>query len=169
MRRTPFSVNVAGLRREPGSRRRERRQGPIAGLAVSGSGVPAEADVVVDVVLESVPGAVIASGTVSAPWLGACRRCLEEATGEVRAQVREVFEEDHDPEQTYPLRGDQLDLEPLARDAVLLELPLAPLCHEACRGLCPSCGADLNDGDCGCRHQTGEPRWAALDALRESW
>ena len=167
MRETPFTVNVAGLRRSTGSRRQERRQGPIAGLALSSSAVPPGAEVVVDVVLESVPGAVIARGTVVAPWRGSCRRCLEEATGEVRAEVRELFEEDHDPEQTYPLLGDQLDLEPMARDAVLLELPLAPLCHEGCRGLCPSCGATLNDGDCGCRQEHKEPRWAALDALRD--
>ncbi|MDP9072105.1 MAG: DUF177 domain-containing protein [Actinomycetota bacterium] len=167
MRQTPFTVNVAGLRRTPGSRRQERRQGPIARLEVSGSGVPPDAEVAVDVVLESVPGAVIARGSVVAPWRGACRRCLEEATGEVRADVVEVFEEDHDPEHTYPLWGDQLDLEPMARDAVLLELPLAPLCREECRGLCPSCGANLNEGGCSCQRVPEDPRWAALDALRD--
>ncbi len=167
MRQTPFTVNVAGLRRAPGSRRQERRQGPIAGLEVSGSGLPRGAEVVVDVVLESVPGAVIARGWVAAPWAGACRRCLEEATGGVRADVVEVFEADHDPEHTYPLAGDQLDLEPMARDAVLLELPLAPLCREECRGLCPSCGANLNEGGCACQPALHDPRWAALDALRD--
>ncbi len=168
MRQTPFTVNVAGLRRSAGSRRRELRQAPIAGLRVADTTVPEGADVVVDVVLESVPGAVIARGVVTAPWHGACRRCLEEASGEVMAEVLEVFEEDHDPEHTYPLRGDQLDLEPLARDAVMLELPLAPLCREECRGLCPSCGANLAQGTCTCRHDAEDPRWAALDALRDT-
>ncbi len=167
MQHTPFAVNVAGIRRTPGSRRRERCQGPIAGLEVSASGVPHQADVVVDVVLESVPGGVVARGTVSAPWRGACRRCLDEATGEVGAEVLELFEEDHEPEETYPLLGDRLDLEPLARDAVLLGLPLAPLCREECRGLCPACGANLNEGDCACEPGAKDPRWAALDALRD--
>ncbi len=54
-------------------------------------------------------------------------------------------------EDTYPLEGDHLDLRPLVRDALLLELPLAPLCQEDCRGLCPTCGADLNLGPCECR------------------
>ena len=54
-------------------------------------------------------------------------------------------------EDTYPLEGDQLDLRPLVRDALLLELPLAPLCREDCRGLCAECGADLNLGPCQCR------------------
>ena len=168
MRQTPFVVNVAGLRRSPGTRRRELRQGPVAGLEGSGAGVAPDAVVALDVLLESVPGGVIVRGTVTAPWWGACRRCLEEVTGQLTAEVLELFEEDHDPEHTYPLRGDQLDLEPLARDAVLLELPLAPLCHEHCRGLCPMCGIDRNQGDCECRPEVSDPRWAALDALSDS-
>ena len=156
------------LTHAPGQRRRERRAGPLAGLTVSGSAVPPDAEVVVDVMLDSVPGAVVASGTVSAPWRGPCRRCLADAVGAIRAEVREVFEEDFDPEQTYPLRGDQLDLEPLARDAVLLELPLAPLCREDCAGICATCGADRNVAPCGCDVAAPDPRWAALDALGES-
>ena len=61
-------------------------------------------------------------------------------------------------EDTYPLEGDQLDLRPLVRDALLLELPLAPLCREDCRGLCAECGADLNLGPCQCRPAL-DARW----------
>jgi len=46
--------------------------------------------------------------------------------------------------------GRQLDLREEAREALLLELPITPHCREDCRGLCPRCGADLNDGPCGC-------------------
>ena len=70
-------------------------------------------------------------------------------------------------EDTYLLAGDELDLEPLARDAVLLDLPLAPLCSEECLGLCPQCGTNWNDGPCDCPGVV-DPRWSALDALRES-
>lgn len=167
MASSPFIVSVGALLRSPGSRRPERREGPIPGLAVSGSAVPPDAPVVVDVVLDAVPGAVVAHGSVMAPWSGECRRCLAVATGTARAEVREVFEERHHPEQTYPLEGDQLDLEPLARDAVLLELPLAPLCREDCRGLCAVCGTDRNEAGCRCEPEVGDPRWAALDGLRD--
>ncbi|HEX2063609.1 MAG TPA: DUF177 domain-containing protein [Acidimicrobiales bacterium] len=165
---SPFIVLLGELSRLVGARRAERRQGPIAGLRVSGSAVPEGADVTVDVVLESVPKAVIARGSVSAPWSGECRRCLREASGALQAEVVEVFEEDPDPEETYPLEPDRLDLEPLARDAVLLELPLAPLCRADCRGLCPMCGADLNQAGCQCQVAGTDPRWAALNALRDS-
>lgn len=164
----PFLVNVGGLRRVPGERRREVRSGPLPGLEVTGSAVPPDAEVTVDVMLDSVPGGVVATGSVSAPWRGECRRCLGEATGTLSADVREVFEEDFDPEQTYPLRGDQLDLAPLVRDSVMLELPLAPLCREDCAGICPTCGADRNVAPCACDSATTDPRWAALDALGDS-
>jgi uncharacterized protein len=164
----PFIVSLAALRRE-GGRHEEIRRGPIPGLKVGDSSVPADEDVEVDVVLEVVPGGVVASGTVTAPFVSVCRRCLGPVRGELRAEVREVYQAGVAPEEAeeiYPLSGDQLDLEPLARDAVLLELPLAPLCTEECRGLCPTCGTNLNEGSCACPGPSGDARWAGLDALR---
>ena len=168
MSRSPFVVNVAALLQRPGSRRPEHRRGTIGGLAVTGSCVPSESEVEVSLELEAVPGAVIARGTVRAPWEGQCRRCLAPTGGTVLVEVQELFDEAGQTEETYGLVGDQIDLEPLARDAVLLDLPLAPLCRELCQGLCPRCGADLNLGSCGCSEETADPRWAALDALKES-
>lgn len=168
MRSSPFLVNVAALGLRPGVQRRVRRRGPVSDLALTGSSLAGDASVDVDVELEAVPGAVIARGAVLAHWVGACRRCLGEVSGDLRCEVVEVFQADHDPEETYPLAGDQLDLEPMARDAVLLELPQAPLCHAGCQGLCPVCGAERNEGACGCEVEVADPRWAALDALRET-
>ena len=48
---------------------------------------------------------------------------------------------------------------------LLLELPSKMLCQEDCRGLCPICGKDLNEGPCGCEHDTTDPRWDALKSL----
>lgn len=163
----PFVVNIAVLRRSIGSRRDVHLRGPLPGLGITSSHVPSGGEVAVDVVLESLAGnALLATGTVESPWEGECRRCLKTARGELRAEVRELFEERADDEDIYPLRGDQVDLEPMARDAVLLELPLAPLCSEECAGLCPTCGADRNERDCGCEPDDTDPRWAALEQLR---
>ena len=121
-----------------------------------------------DLMLEALPGpALVASGTVSAEWTGECRRCLGPAAGTVRIDVRELFDRVADDEETYPLTGDEIDVGPLVRDAVLLELPLAPLCREACAGLCPVCGANRNDVDCGHEPDDRDPRWAALDQLKD--
>src|SRR5207245_1351525 len=151
MTQHPDAGNVPTLRRQPGASRRERREGPIRELAGTGSSVPEGAGVVVDVLPESVHGGIMATGSVTAPWAGECRRCLAVARGDLRSTVRELFEPGGDPEQTYPLRGDQLDLEPLARDAVLLELPQVPLCAEGCLGLCPVCGINRNEASCSCK------------------
>ena len=48
-----------------------------------------------------------------------------------------------------------------------MALPMKPLCKPDCKGLCPSCGKDLNLGACGCTHETIDPRWEALKALKE--
>ena len=163
----PFVVNVADLVHRPGARRHEVRQGPIGELEVSGSRVPATAEVEVDTALEWVSEGILATGSAATQWQGECRRCLTPVSGVVRAQFRELFEASPTEGETYPLRHEYLDLEPLGRDAVLVELPLAPLCRDDCRGLCPTCGVDRNASDCDCASEERDPRWAALDVLRD--
>jgi uncharacterized protein len=157
-------VGVALLRKHPGTTRRVEAAGPIEDLVVIDSRVPEGSEVEVDVLVESVLGGVVVSGTVSADWEGACRRCLEPTTGRIVAKVRELYADDADPELGYAMTADWLDLEPLAHDACILELPLAPLCGPDCLGLCPECGANRNHETCGCSEKT-DPRWAALSGL----
>ena len=121
-----------------GLRRRLKVAGPIADLDVRNSRWKPGSAVDLDVVLESVLGGVVVTGTVSARWEGECSRCLEAATGRLVALVREVYTDQADPEIEYTMTDDWLDLEPLAHDACILELPLAPLCGPDCLGLCRS-------------------------------
>jgi uncharacterized protein len=170
----PWLVPVLTLRRQTGARRQEHRTGRIGPLTVAGSVVPDSAEATADAILDAVDGGIEVAARIHAPWQGECRRCLRPLAGELRCEVRELYRprtagEAVDPdEDTYPLGGDQLDLRPLVRDALLLELPLAPLCHEGCLGLCPTCGADRNAGLCGCEPAAGDRRWSGLDALRSS-
>ncbi len=167
--RRPFQVQVAALRKQNGATRDEHRVAVIPELGAVSVVVPEGEPVVLDLTLASYPGGILATGTVAAPWRGECRRCGGPVEGTVVADVKERYAPvggaDRD-EEAYPLSGDELDLEPLARDAVLLELPLAPLCADDCRGLCPTCGANRNTEPCDCA-VPGDPRWAALDALRD--
>ena len=164
--RTPLAVNVADLLRRPGARRHEDLQARVEGVSVVGTWVEADDGVHVEANLESVSEGILVSGTVSAPWHGECRRCLAPLSGAASVEVRELYERHAREGETYPLRHEQVDLEPLAREALLLELPLAPLCRADCLGICPTCGADLNEGPCGCAPTARDPRWAALDDLR---
>jgi uncharacterized protein len=64
---------------------------------------------------------------------------------------------------TIPVTGESTyDLYPRVREAIILEIPIKLLCREDCRGVCTKCGADLNDGECGCNPGIGDPRWGAL-------
>ena len=84
-----------------------------------------------------------------------------------RRNSREWFDEDteQNDEERY-LDGDLLDLEPVLRDAVVLALPMSPLCREDCPGLCAECGVPLDDAGPGHGHDDStDPRWAALEQL----
>jgi uncharacterized protein len=165
----PWIVPIVTLRRAPGTRREEHRVGSVGELVVAASVVPAGAPVTVDAMLEWVGEGVEVAGEVQAAWIGECRRCLRRLEGELRCDVRELYRPgggSGNDEDTYPLDGDQLDLAPLVRDALLLELPIAPLCRDDCPGLCPTCGAELAAGPCDCPPPLGDERWSVLDALR---
>jgi uncharacterized protein len=70
------------------------------------------------------------------------------------------FEPKDVDEETY--RGKAIDLDPIVREQLLLALPGYPVCQESCKGLCPVCGANLNERDCGCDRRVPDPRWAGL-------
>jgi uncharacterized protein len=167
-RPSEFLVDVTPLRKQPGSVLRVQRSGHLDGLRLSSAAVPEGDEVAVEAELAWASDDVVVTATVRAAWSGPCRRCLGPARGEVTSRVREVYEPSSDGEETYPLQGSRVDLAPLVRDAVLLGLPPAPLCEEGCRGLCPVCGANRNEARCRCDDSPPDPRWAALDALRDT-
>ena len=164
----PFSLNVRPLRSRPGTRRQVHLEGPLPGMFVSSARVADDATVRFDGYVESTLGGVTVAGEVTAPWTGVCRRCLEPAEGEVVAEVRELCrdpgEAAWEEDEPYPVGHDELDLQPIVRDACILELPLAPLCSDGCLGLCPTCGANRNRDECSCDVPT-DTRWSALAGL----
>jgi uncharacterized protein len=118
--------------------------------------------------LEAVMEGVLVSGTVSAPLAGECGRCLEPVTSSIEVDLQELYaypESDATEDEVSRLDGDFLDLEPALRDAVVLALPLTPLCREDCGGLCVVCGARRDDVDCGHDEAPVDVRWAALTDL----
>lgn len=160
-------VPVADLLYRPGARRREQRTVVLDGLRVVASRVAPGTPADLDVVLEWVTEGILATGTARAGWEAECRRCLGPVRGVAEAEFQELFEPRPTEGDTYPLTGDRIDLGPLARESLMLALPLAPLCSPDCRGLCPTCGSDLNRAACSCPPPVPDPRWSALDALRD--
>jgi len=128
----------------PGSVLRHTRTVPAPGdLAVELASIPEGSDLELEVQLEGVTEGVLVTATVQAPLAGECARCLEPVSSTTQVWFRELFGYEANEEGGYLLDGDLLDLEPALRDALVLELPLAPLCAEDCPGLCVECGVRL--------------------------
>jgi uncharacterized protein len=165
------SIDLARFALRPGEGRRldvEADPGELdlggQGYAVAGETVPARLD------LSRTAAGYAVRMQFTAHVSGPCMRCLEEADVGVEIEAREVDQqgtEDEELRSPY-IDGDELDLSSWAHDALILALPLQLLCRPECRGLCPVCGASLNDVDPAEHRHDAEPdpRWAKLRELK---
>lgn len=135
------------------------------GIGIDMIGVPPGSPIDLELSLESVVEGVLVTGTAGVTLAGQCVRCLDPISETSEIDIQELFcYPDKEPEdaEASRLQDDLIDLEPLLRDQVVLELPFTPRCRPDCAGLCPICGANLNRDP---EHQHGEtvdPRWSAL-------
>ncbi len=163
--------DTRALGRQPGAAREETRTIPAPDpLSVELAGVPAGSELTVTTRLEAVHEGVLVTGTATGPVTGECARCLEPLTSSVEASFQELYHYEPSPEEDDEdellLDGDLLDLEPVLRDAVVLALPLSPLCSDDCAGLCVKCGVRLADAGPGHQHDDEVlPEWEALRQL----
>jgi uncharacterized protein len=172
--RKPLVFSILDLGRSPGSEHSQTRTVPAPAHVQAGlAGVPEGADVPVSVRMEAVSEGVLVTATATAPVTGECARCLEPVQQQVDVTLQELFgyaaEDGPDAADGYALQGDLLDLEPALHDALVLALPLAPLCREDCPGLCVECGALLAQAGPDHGHAPAiDPRWAGLQQLNGS-
>ncbi|MFC5953708.1 YceD family protein [Streptomyces sp. NPDC005774] len=183
--RNPLVFDTHELGRRPGALQRLTRsiEAP-RDLGIQGViGVPEGAPVELGLRLESVMEGVLVTGTARATAEGECVRCLEPLEQELVAEYQEMFsypdaddrgrskaepgDDAEDDEDRLPLEDGMFDLEPVLRDAVVLALPMQPVCQDDCPGLCSECGARLAD-DPDHHHDAVDIRWAALQGLAGS-
>lgn len=171
-------LDTRELGRRPGSMRQVSLTVPApVDLGIDVLCVPEGSPVDFDLRLEAVMEGVLVTGSAEAGLEGECARCLAPITDEVAVSFQELFVYDDrdqghragdDPDgDVRRLEGDLLDLEPLLRDAVVLELPFQPLCEDDCPGLCIECGARLADDPDHTHEAAIDPRWATLAALQQ--
>ncbi|MEW9534665.1 DUF177 domain-containing protein [Microbispora sp. NPDC049125] len=168
--RAPWVISTHDLGRRPGSMRRSSPVLPApVDLAVGMIGVPKDADVELDIRLEAVMEGVLVTGTARVPLAGECSRCLDPLTSEIEVDFQELYfySAEDAGEDDLLLDGELLDLEPVFRDAVVLALPLIPVCGEDCPGLCAECGVKLAEAGEDHRHEKIDARWATLQGLVE--
>lgn len=133
-----------------------------------------------DLVLTNAGEGILASGLLRAHVEGTCDRCLEPASFEVSSEVNEyylfeapseapfddtdgAFDDDYaeDDDDFSLVEDDVVDLTPALMAALIMETPFVVLCREDCLGLCPTCGANLNEGPCDCAAHAEEAKMAA--------
>lgn len=169
--RAPLVIDTHALGRRAGNERTLQRTVPApAELGVEMLRVPDGSSLELDLRLEAVLEGVLVTGTVTGQLEGECVRCLEPIEDQIEVGLTElyVYDAEEGDEETSTLEGDLLDLEPALRDAIVLELPLQPLCQDDCEGLCAECGVRLLDHP-GHHHDAPvDPRWASLGALKDS-
>jgi uncharacterized protein len=173
--RAPLIVDTRELGRRPGSMRRLSRTVPAPpDLGIEVIRVPEGADVDLELRLEAVMEGVLVTGAARGRVQGECVRCLEPLERDLAVEFQELYvypgsgdlrSGDPDEEdELYRLEGDLLDLEPALRDAVVLALPLQPVCQQDCPGLCAECGQRLAE-DPDHTHEVADARWSALQGL----
>lgn len=119
-------------------------------------------------ILTRTPQGLYASARLEARTSSECSRCLTEFAQTVTSYFSELY---HYPPDTAPQDGNlipedlNLDFSALVREDMLLSLPLQPLCRPDCKGLCPNCGKNWNEGPCNCPVDEGDPRLAVLKRL----
>lgn len=175
-----LDTRALGLQRRPGSMITVTRTAPAPdSLGVALARVPEGSPIELDLRLESVLEGVLVTGSADLEVRAECARCLDPLEWEEAVELSELFvypatdargalvEESAEDDDPLPrIEDDCIDLEPTLRDAVVLALPMSPLCREDCPGLCSECGVRLDD-DPGHRHEQTDPRWAALAGLVE--
>lgn len=163
-----LSVEISELLGKPGTSKRLEFSEEVHGLGLDVGRVAPLLEF--DLRLDSLVEGVFVAGRVRGVYQFECIRCLRPFEEPFSVEIGEVlaYEGQEGAEDGYQILADHAHLEPVVRDAVVLAMPLNPLCRPDCKGLCPTCGSDLNTVDCGHRTERTDLRWEPLARLRDS-
>lgn len=134
-------------------------------LDITDTDLKVTAPIQLEGVVENAGDVILLKADVKTEIERTCGRCLKVFNEPLAAQVVEKFYPagaENIENDAFIYESDLLDITEPVRESLLLAVPLQSLCREDCRGLCPVCGADRNEGDCGCDATTVDPRLAAL-------
>lgn len=144
--RSPFRAVVTDVLRGKGGERPLRLSVP-ADFSVEFASIDPATPLDADLTVSRVSGGLMVRGRVRGDVRHTCARCLDEWTEPFDIEVAELFAAaPSDEDDAYPIEGDEIDLEPMLRDAVLLSFPLVPSCGADCTGLGQAPPSDLNTG-----------------------
>lgn len=161
-------ISVHDLINKPGTMREKQVDvvidEPMANYAI---GIPAGSTIEIDARFESVHEGILVTGDAFATASGECSRCLDPIDSAVEVEFQELFAYSGTSEDDFVVENESIDLDQVIRDAVVLSLPFQPVCSAGCKGLCVTCGANLNDDPQHAHEAPVDPRWNALTNLKE--
>ena len=164
------SFNLRQVKLRPGEEFRDELEVELPAFEFGGQRyLPVPERIPAELVVTRATTGTLFSLAFTARLHGPCYRCLGAAVLEVPIAAREYQASSPDDEElTTPyVQADQLDVSGWARDAVALALPNKILCRPECAGLCPECGKNLNEEPHVHEEEHGDPRWAALETLKD--
>ena len=172
-----LAFNVAQLLKEPtGAVRIHHLDDDISSLV---EGIETVAPLRGDLAFTFTGDGVLVTGLLTTSGRAACRRCAGDFVADIELELEEMFLMTHDvstgaqleikaeriDEENLIDERHMVDLTEIIRQDLILAMPPFPLCQQECKGLCPHCGQDLNEGDCGCVDEEINPQWGALARL----
>lgn len=171
-------VPIADLLKEPGSHKTLPVQISLEPVEIKGESVQFGQPFTGEAEIWNVGDRMLVRAKAEGDATLSCSRCLTVFSARLHVSFEEEFVQGEPREEVEPTdedrtlsfyQGEEIDLSDSLRENLLLELPMKPLCDAACAGLCPTCGANLNQGKCGCGETDRvDPRLAALqDLLRK--
>ena len=133
---------------------------------------PVTEPVLAEGTVRNTAGVLMMTGDITTTIHGTCDRCANDFDRTIHfpievVLVTEMANEENEDEWVFPLEGDSADLDDIVRTVFVLNLDSKLLCKEDCKGICCSCGKNLNDGPCSCQKEL-DPRFAALKQLLEN-
>ena len=159
----PLRLNAVELLRQPGAVR--ELVADVDAVALEAEHERLTGDIHVELRLIAHADGIEVVGAVTARWATVCRRCLQPIDGLAHGDVDELYQVELLDPDAFEIVDGQLDLVPLVRETILLELDLERLCRDDCAGLCPVCGIDRNAASCECDTTVRDDRWAALEGF----
>ena len=167
---SPFRINLHELPRRAGEMRNYDLHFPAPdSIGIPLLEIPKGEELDISFRAESVDDGVLITGAVISKAHGECGRCLDPLDVDVDQKFQELFlyqsrssDNPDDDEELFTLDGDIADIETPIRDAVILSMPINPVCSENCEGLCVGCGEKWRDLPDDHSHEAIDPRWTGL-------
>lgn len=171
---SPFRLNLHELPRRAGEMKEYHLAFPAPErIGIPLLGIESGTELDIDLRAEAVDDGVLITGSVESSAVGECGRCLDPINEEIHQSFQELFlyesrtsDNPDDDEEIFVMEGDEADIETPIRDAVILAMPINPLCDEECEGLCSECGEKWSQLPVGHSHEVVDPRWKGLSGWK---